>query len=135
MPLRCATAIIHPDSRDLDGRISGSLAAFKFAIWARFKKLRSDSFWKDFATHPILLFQKMRGWLRVTEMLCWAAGGPQKYTGKDMESSQRHLRITPGVWDAFMDDVAQTLDKFAVPLAERAEVVAIVESTRAAIVV
>jgi hemoglobin len=21
----------------------------------------------------------------VTEMLCWAAGGPQKYTGKDME--------------------------------------------------
>jgi hypothetical protein len=63
MPLRCATAIIHPDSRDLDGRISGSLAAFKFAIWARFKKLRSGSFWKDFATHPILLFQKMRGWL------------------------------------------------------------------------
>ena len=71
----------------------------------------------------------------VTEMLCWAAGGPQKYTGKDMESSHRHLRITPGEWDAFMDDVAQTLDKFAVPAAERAEVVAIVESTRHSIVV
>ena len=39
----------------------------------------------------------------VTEMLCWAAGGPQKYTGKDMESSHRHLRITPGEWDAFVD--------------------------------
>jgi hypothetical protein len=39
-------------------------------------------------------------------MLCWAAGGPQKYTGKDMESSHWHLRITPGEWDAFMDDVA-----------------------------
>jgi hemoglobin len=71
----------------------------------------------------------------VTEMLCGAAGGPQKYTGKDMESSHRHLRITPSEWDAFMDDVAQTLDKFAVPLAERAEVVAIVESTRTDIVV
>ena len=70
----------------------------------------------------------------VTEMLCGAAGGPQKYTGKDMESSHRHLRITPGEWDAFMDDVAQTLDKFAVPAAERAEVVAIVESTRSSIV-
>jgi hypothetical protein len=34
-----------------------------------------------------------------------------------------------------MDDVAQTLDKFAVPAAERAEVVAIVESTRDLIVV
>src|SRR5882724_2191571 len=38
----------------------------------------------------------------VTEMLCWAAGGPQKYTGKDIESSHRHLHITPGEWDAFM---------------------------------
>src|SRR5258708_1547967 len=71
----------------------------------------------------------------VTEMLCWAAGGPQKSTGKAMESSHRHLRIARGGWDAFMDDVAQTLDKFAVPPAERAEVVAIVESTRADIVV
>ena len=70
----------------------------------------------------------------VTEMLCWAAGGPQKYTGKDMESSHRHLHITPGEWDAFMDDVAQALDKFAVPAAERAEVVAIVESTRRSII-
>jgi hemoglobin len=34
----------------------------------------------------------------VTEMLFC----PQKYTGKDMESSHRHLRITPGEWDAFM---------------------------------
>jgi hemoglobin len=32
----------------------------------------------------------------VTEMLSWAAGGPQRYTGKDMASSHRHLRITPG---------------------------------------
>ena len=37
----------------------------------------------------------------VTEMLCWAAGGPQKYTGKDMKSSHQSLRITPGEWDAF----------------------------------
>src|SRR5512133_1576169 len=71
----------------------------------------------------------------VTEMLCWAAGGPQKYTGKDMASSHRHLRSTPREREAFMDDLAQTLDKFAVPAAERAEVVAIVESTRHSIVV
>ena len=65
----------------------------------------------------------------VTEMLCWAAGGPQRYTGKDMASSHRHLRITAGEWDAFMDDLDQTLDKFQVPAPERAEVVAIVQST------
>jgi hypothetical protein len=62
---------------------------------------------------------------------------PGRISGKGgliMESSHRHLRITPGEWDAFMDDLAQTLDKFAVPAAERAEVVAIVESTRRSIV-
>ena len=67
----------------------------------------------------------------VTEMLCWAAGGPQTYTGKDMASSHRHLHITAGEWDAFMDDLDQTLDKFQVPAPERAEVVAIVQSTYA----
>jgi hemoglobin len=65
----------------------------------------------------------------VTEMLCWAAGGPQHYTGRDMASSHRHLAITAGEWDAFMDDLAQTLDRFQVPTAERAEVEALVQST------
>src|SRR5918996_1004193 len=51
----------------------------------------------------------------VTEMLCWAAGGPQSYSGRAMDESHRHLLITAGEWQAFMDDVQKTLDKFAVP--------------------
>jgi hemoglobin len=70
----------------------------------------------------------------VTEMLCAAAGGPQVYTGRDMAASHSHLKITGEEWRAFMEDLAQTLDKFSVPAAERAEIVALVESTRAAIV-
>ena len=65
----------------------------------------------------------------VTEMLCWAAGGPQRYTGRSMADSHRDLKITPREWDAFLDDVKQTLDKFKVPAAEQAEVRAIVQST------
>jgi hemoglobin len=71
----------------------------------------------------------------VTEMLCWAAGGPQRYSGRSMEESHRDLAITPGEWQAFMDDVQTTLDKFSVPAAEQAEVKALIESTRAAIVI
>jgi hemoglobin len=70
----------------------------------------------------------------VTEMLCWAAGGPQTYSGRSMVDSHRHLRITAEEWDAFMDDLDQTLNKFAVPEPERSEVVAIVESTKSDIV-
>src|SRR5438105_6363341 len=71
----------------------------------------------------------------VTEMLCWAAGGPQHYSGRTMEESHRHLAITPGEWQEFMENVQATLDKFSVPTSEQAEVKALVESTRAAIVV
>lgn len=38
----------------------------------------------------------------VTEMVCWAAGGPQKYSGKSMRESHAHLNISAGEWDAFM---------------------------------
>jgi hemoglobin len=71
----------------------------------------------------------------VTEMLGWAAGGPQQYSGRAMGDSHRHLMISPEEWQAFMDDLQQTLDKFAVPQPEQDEVKAIVESTRDAIVV
>jgi hemoglobin len=71
----------------------------------------------------------------VTEMVCWATGGPQKYTGRSMADSHRHLNITPEEWDAFMDDFQQTLDKFKVPVAEQGELRAIVESTYGDIVV
>jgi hemoglobin len=71
----------------------------------------------------------------VTEMVCWAAGGPQKYTGKSMAESHKDLKITGKEWEAFMDDVWLTLDKFKVPSEEQAELRAIVNSTRSDIVV
>jgi hemoglobin len=70
----------------------------------------------------------------VTEMLCWASGGPQTYSRRSMADSHREMRITAGEWDAFMEDLDQTLTKFAVPEPERGEVVAIVESTKPDIV-
>jgi hemoglobin len=71
----------------------------------------------------------------VTEMVCWASGGPQSYSGRPMGDSHRHLMITAGEWDCFLDDFQQTLDKFGVPQPEQDELKAIVESTREAIVV
>ncbi len=71
----------------------------------------------------------------VTEMVCWATGGPQKYTGKSMADSHSHLKITATEWEAFLDDFQQTLDKFKVPAGEQGELMAIVDSTRSDIVV
>jgi hemoglobin len=52
-----------------------------------------------------------------------------------MKDAHQHLMITAAEWEAFIDDLQQTLDKFAVPQGEQAEIKAIVDSTRADIVV
>src|SRR3954451_21949581 len=48
----------------------------------------------------------------VTELACGAAGGPQQYSGRSMEDSHRHLKITEEEWGAFMDDLQQTMNTF-----------------------
>jgi hemoglobin len=68
-------------------------------------------------------------------MVGWATGGPQKYTGRSMRESHEHLNITPKEWEAFMDDLQQTLDKFSVAAAQQSELKAIVNSTYGDIVI
>ena len=51
-----------------------------------------------------------------------------------MAESHKQLKITGKEWEAFVDDVWLTLDKFKVPAEEQAELRAIVNSTRPNIV-
>ena len=51
-----------------------------------------------------------------------------------MTDSHSHMKITGKEWDAFMDDVWLTLDKFKVPSEEQAELRAIVNDTASDIV-
>lgn len=71
----------------------------------------------------------------VTEMTCWATGGPQTYTGRSMGDSHRHLMITGDEWQWFMDDFQQSLDACRVRKPEQQELTAILESSKGAIVV
>lgn len=65
----------------------------------------------------------------VTEMVCWATGGPQRYTGKTMRDSHAHLKITEKEWGHFVEDFHATLDKFGVKDPERTELLTILGST------
>ena len=71
----------------------------------------------------------------VTEMVGQATGGPQRYTGKSMAESHKHLNISPSEWVVFAGIFKAVLDEYKVPEAEQAELFAIVGSTRADIVV
>ena len=70
----------------------------------------------------------------LVDFLCSSAGGPLYYTGRDMKSTHRGMKISDGDWSAFMGHVQATLEAFKVPRAERDEVVAFVQSTRPDIV-
>ena len=48
----------------------------------------------------------------VTEMVGWASGGPQRYTERSMADSHRDLKITSQEWEAFMDDLQKTLERY-----------------------
>ena len=70
----------------------------------------------------------------VTEMVCWAAGGPQNYTGRTMRESHELLKITESEFAAFCKDFDDTMAKFNVPEAEHKELFAFVQSTKGDIV-
>ena len=70
----------------------------------------------------------------LVDFLCSQAGGPMYYTGRDMVLSHRGMKISEGDWTPFITHLNATLDAFKVPQAERADVVAFIQSTRADIV-
>jgi hemoglobin len=68
------------------------------------------------------------------DFLCASASGPLYYVGRDMKTSHRGMGIGEGDWRAFIGHLNATLDKFRVPAAERAQVLAFIESTKQDIV-
>jgi hemoglobin len=70
----------------------------------------------------------------LVDFLCAQAGGPMYYTGRDMVLSHRGMKISEADWTAFIAHLNATLDAFKLPPAERADVVAFIQSTRAEIV-
>ena len=68
------------------------------------------------------------------DYLCASTGGPLYYTGRDMKTSHKGMKITESDWAIFLGHASVTLDVFRVPSAEREEVVAFVLSLKSDIV-
>jgi hemoglobin len=68
------------------------------------------------------------------DFLCSSAGGPLYYTGRDMKTSHKGMKISESDWSAFLGHVGATLEAFKVPQAERDQVLAFVQSTKSDIV-
>ena len=63
-----------------------------------------------------------------------SSGGPMYYTGRDMKTCHKGMKISEADWTAFSGHVNATLDAFKVPPTERGEVVGFVQSLKKDIV-
>ena len=68
------------------------------------------------------------------DFLCSSAGGPTYYTGRDMKTSHKGMRISESDLSAFIGHREATLDAFEVPQRERDDVVTFIQSTKSDIV-
>ena len=71
----------------------------------------------------------------VTAMVCQATGGPCQYHGRGMKESHAPLNITEREWDRMVTIFKEVLAKHRVPAKETQELLDIVGSTKADIVV
>lgn len=71
----------------------------------------------------------------VTALVCEATGGPCKYHGRGMKEAHAHLNITEREWDRMVTIFKEVLAKHRVPAKETQELLDIVGSTKADIVV
>ena len=70
----------------------------------------------------------------LVDFLCSSAGGPMYYTGRDMKTLHKGMKLSESDWSALLGHLNATLEAFQVPQAERDDVVAFVQSTKPEIV-
>ncbi len=70
----------------------------------------------------------------LVNQICEATGGPCKYTGRDMKSAHAGMGVTDAHFNALVDDLVKSLNRFNVPEKEKNELLAALASMKGDIV-
>ena len=70
----------------------------------------------------------------LVDQICQATGGPCTYTGKDMRTAHKGMGITDADFNALVEDLKKSLDKFKVPAKEQGELLGALGSLKPQIV-
>jgi hemoglobin len=70
----------------------------------------------------------------LVNQICEASGGPCKYTGKDMATAHAGMGITNAHFDALVEDLQKSLNKFKVAAADQKTLLGVLGPMRAQIV-
>src|SRR5215813_7606525 len=72
--------------------------------------------------------------LHLVEQLCAATGGPCEYTGLDMKTTHKNMKVTAGEFNALVEDLVGALDKFNMAEKEKNELLSILGPMKSQIV-
>lgn len=70
----------------------------------------------------------------LVEQICAGTGGPCTYTGRDMKSSHAGMGVNEAHFNALVENLVKSLDKFKVPQREKDELLGILGPMKADIV-
>ena len=70
----------------------------------------------------------------LVDQICEASGGPCKYKGKDMKTAHAGMGISNGDFDALVEDLVKTLNKFKVAEADQKQLLGVLGPMRPQIV-
>jgi hemoglobin len=70
----------------------------------------------------------------LVDQVCEATGGPCTYGGRSMKETHLGMGVTGGEFDALVEDLVATLDKFGVPKPEQGELLGLLAPMRPDIV-
>jgi hemoglobin len=73
---------------------------------------------------------KIKAW----EFFCAGAGGPETYTGKDMITAHKGMKITEAEYEAVTDDILSALTKNRIDDATARDVTAILDSLKSQVI-
>ena len=96
-------------------------------------RLQGDSqlgrFWQNRGSDGIAREKQL-----LIDYLCHVAGGPMYYTGRDMKTSHKGMKISESDWSLFLKHAAATMEALRVPKQECDDIVAFVLSLKRDIV-
>ena len=71
---------------------------------------------------------------QLVDQVCQASGGPCTYTGKDMKTTHKGMKITTAAFNALVEDLVAALDTFNVPEQEKGELLSVLGPMKSDIV-
>ena len=70
----------------------------------------------------------------LVEQVCAASGGPCSYSGRDMKTTHKGMKVTTAAFTALVEDLVSALDTFNVPKKEKDELLAVLGPMKSDIV-